>query len=152
MREEAASAAKLAASELSRLVSPYSESSKARNEALEAEDPPSELPPGRDFLPDIKIGVHARPSMSTLHIHIISVDLYSKCLKHRKHYQSFASPFFVSLDDLPLMEEDNLMDPVEQEHVLKGDMGCWRCGGNFGNKFKQLKDHLEEEYLEWRKT
>lgn len=152
MQEEAASAAKLAASELSRLISPHSESCKARNEALDAEDLPKKLPPGRDFLPGIKVGVHAQPSMSTLHIHIISVDNHSQSLKHRKHYNSFNTNFFISLDDFPLMEEDNLMDEEEQTSLIKGDMKCWRCGKNFGNKFKQLKDHLQMEYDEWRKV
>jgi len=150
MKSEAASAADLAASELSRLVSPYSATCKTRNEALNSDDPPDELPPARDFLPDIRIGVHAQPSMNTLHIHIISCDMYSAALKHKKHYNSFNTNFFISLEDFPLMEEDNLMDAREQENLIKGDMRCWRCGRNFGNKFKQLKDHLQEEYEAWR--
>lgn len=150
MKDEAASAAQLAASELSRLVSPYSATCKARNEALDSEDPPDELPPARDFVPDIRIGVHAQPSMNTLHVHIISCDMHSPALKHKKHYNSFNTNFFISLEDFPLMEGDNLMDAREQENLIKGDMKCWRCGQNFGNKFKQLKDHLEEEYDAWR--
>ena len=151
MCDEAASAAKLAASELSRLVGPYSESCKARIEALDLDNPPRTLPTGRDFLSDIKIGIHAQPSMSTLHVHIISVDNHSQCLKHKKHYNSFNTEFFIGLDDFPLMQEDNLMSDEEQTSLIKGDMKCWRCNRNFGNKFKQLKDHLQEEYEEWRK-
>lgn len=152
MHDEAASAAELAASELQRLVAPHSASCKARIEALEADDPPKVLPSGRNFLPEIKIGIHAQPSMNTLHIHIISVDNYSQCLKHKKHYNSFNTEFFIGLDDFPLMEEDNLMSEEEQNSLIKGDMRCWRCGTNFGNKFKQLKDHLQEEYEEWKKV
>lgn len=151
MKTEAASAAQLAASELSRLVSQYSATCKARNDALDSDELPKDLPPARDFLPDIRIGVHAQPSMNTLHVHIISCDMHSSALKHKKHYNSFNTNFFISLEDFPLMEEDNLLDSVEQESLIKGDMKCWRCGKNFGNKFKQLKDHLEEEYEMWKK-
>jgi len=151
MKSEAASAAQLAASELSRLVSPCSATCRARNDALNSDKLPDMLPPARDFLPDIRVGVHAQPSMNTLHIHIISCDMHSPALKHRKHYNSFNTNFFISLEDFPLMEEDNLMDPVELGSLIKGDMKCWRCGRSFGNKFKQLKDHLEEEHEAWRK-
>ena len=149
MKSEAASAAQLAASELSRLISPYSATCKARNDALNSDEPPRDLPGARDFFPDIRIGVHAQPSMNTLHIHIISCDMLSPALKHRKHYNSFNTNFFISLEDFPLMEGDNLMDTAEQNNLIKSDMKCWRCGKSFGNKFKQLKDHLQEEYEAW---
>ena len=151
MKAEAASAAKIAASELSRLVSTSSSKEKARRTALEDDQKAEQLPPARDFLSEIKIGIHAEPSMSTLHIHIVSEDNHSSSLKTKKHYNSFNTNFFVSLEEFPLMEEDNLMDKTEQQALLKGDMKCWRCNKNFGNKFKQLKDHLEDEYQEWRK-
>lgn len=151
MRSEAKSAATLAASELSRLVSPHSKSCQARITALTSDNPPSTLPPTRDFLPDVKIGVHAAPSMDTLHIHIISVDNYSPALKTKKHYNSFNTDFFIDLEEFPLMEGDVNMTVEEQESLIKGDMKCWRCGRGFGNKFKQLKEHLGEEYEEWRK-
>lgn len=41
---------------------------------------------GRDWMNEVKVGVHAHPSMSHLHIHIISADNFSACLKTRKHY------------------------------------------------------------------
>ncbi|KAH8167805.1 hypothetical protein CIB48_g429 [Xylaria polymorpha] len=34
---------------------------------------------------------------------------------------------------------------------LNGDMRCWRCGKNFGNQFKKLKDHLTGEFEDWKK-
>lgn len=48
------------------------------------------------------------------------------------------------------MEGDVNMTEEEQESLIKGDMKCWRCEKGFGNKFKLLKEHLEEEYEEWR--
>ena len=38
---------------------------------------------------------HAIPSLPPLHCHIVSQDLSSVHLKHKKHWNSFASPFFV---------------------------------------------------------
>ncbi|KAG9791518.1 hypothetical protein KCU88_g1019, partial [Aureobasidium melanogenum] len=49
MRQEAEAAVKIAASELCRLISPFSESCKARLAAMENDTPPDQLPPGRDF-------------------------------------------------------------------------------------------------------
>ncbi|KAJ9652168.1 aprataxin-like protein [Neophaeococcomyces mojaviensis] len=161
MRSEARSAAKLAASELTRLVGPHSATCKARNNVLDTLPEPGNsssltevaadhIPPARDFIKDIRIGVHAEPSMNTLHVHIISIDSYSPALKHKKHYNSFNSNFFVPLDDFPLAEDDERMKVEKQKEYAKGDMECWRCGKNYGNRFKELKTHLEDEYHEWR--
>ncbi|KAK3983999.1 HIT-like domain-containing protein [Cladorrhinum sp. PSN332] len=155
MREEAASAAQLAAAELSRIIGPFSASNKARDEAMSSGEVPydsSSLPPGRDFRKEIKVGIHAHPSMAHLHVHIISRDMRSDKVKHRKHYQSFATDFFVELDEYPLAEDDRRRDTGYQNANLK-DKGfvCWRCGRGFGNKFTVLKGHLEEEFEGWRR-
>lgn len=63
MKDEAASAARIAAAELSREISRYSVSNKARSNAMDAGTPFDELPAGRDYLKDIRIGIHAHPSM-----------------------------------------------------------------------------------------
>lgn len=88
--------------------------------------------------------------MATLHIHIISEDNYSPHLKTKKHYNSFNTEFFVRLDEFPLDEGHIALTSQGQAKLIKGDMTCWRCGKNIGNKFKQLKEHLDEEYKEWR--
>ncbi|KAK6529388.1 aprataxin-like protein [Arthrobotrys megalospora] len=120
-------------------------------------DPDSEesqalLPPGRDWTSCIKIGVHARPSMSNLHIHVISEDMHSERLKHKKHYNSFNSGFFVDLDEFPLDKDDARLPGIGHvtNGMLKGDMVCWKCRRNFKNRFKELKDHLEAEYEVWK--
>ena len=94
-------------------------------------------------------GVHAGPSMNHLHIHVLSVDRESPCLKHRKHYNSFATPFFIPIEDFPLADDDRRRHPG-QEGFLKQDFKCWRCGKNFENKFARLKEHLTEEFKAWR--
>lgn len=150
MKEEAATAAKLAAAELSRQLSPSSLSSKARNAAIDAGIPYSDLPPGRDYLSSIRVGIHAHPSMSHLHVHIISADMHSDRVKHRKHYNSFNTSFFIPLADYPLAEDDERRSKTLQNANLAKDFLCWRCGKNFGNKFAELKRHLEEEFDSWK--
>ncbi|OAL21663.1 hypothetical protein AYO20_11335 [Fonsecaea nubica] len=151
VRTEASAAVKLAASELSRLISPYSETCKARIAAMESENPPDNLPPGRDFTKEFKVGIHAHPSMNHLHIHIISRDMHSDRLKHRKHYNSFNTDFFIPLEDFPLARDDIRRQTSYQNANLTKDYKCWRCGKMFGNKFTQLKAHLEDEFKAWRK-
>ncbi|KAF2398826.1 aprataxin-like protein [Trichodelitschia bisporula] len=149
-KEETAKAERLAASELRRIYGPGSRAEQARIKAMEADEPPppEELPEGRDWAAAILSGIHAHPSMSHLHIHIISEDRYSECLRHRKHYNSFATPFLVRLNEFPLSTNDPRRGKV---NFLAHDMQCWRCGKNFENKFAALKRHLEEELQEWKK-
>ncbi|KAK4169995.1 HIT-like domain-containing protein [Cladorrhinum sp. PSN259] len=153
MRQEAASAAKLAAAELSRIIGPFSASNKIRDEAMsKGEVPYDSLPAGRDFMKEIKIGIHAHPSMAHLHVHIISRDMRSDKVKHRKHYQSFTTDFLVELDAYPLSEDDKRREVEYQNNNLKErELVCWRCGKGFGHRFKELKAHLEDEFEEWKK-
>lgn len=141
---------KLAAAELRRRYGKDSAQEQARQTALNADPPPDELPDGRDWNQEIMCGVHAVPSMSHLHVHVISVDRHSEKLKHRKHYNSFATPFFVPIEDFPLAPDDERRHPTRQGY-LKRDFTCWRCGKEFGNRFTELKKHLEEEFEEWKK-
>lgn len=165
VRAECARVKSLAASELRRLFGKFSAQDQAREAALSA-DPPHRsktkeddgedaadddlnLPPGRDWSSSIMVGVHAVPSMSHLHIHVVSVDRRSDTLRHRKHYNSFSTPFFVPLEDLPLAEAD-VRRWSGREGYLKRDFRCWRCGKMFGNGFKRLKEHLEVEFEAWK--
>lgn len=124
---------------------------KAMDKALEAgkEVDEASLPPGRDWNKEVVAGIHTHPSMSHLHVHVLSIDRHSECMRHRKHYNSFATPFLVDLDDFPLTAED--MRRRRKEKFLESDLVCWRCGRNFGNKFARLKAHLDEEFEEWKK-
>jgi aprataxin len=148
----------LAARELRRLYGQYSVSDRPYQEAREAlmtsDDPPppeeleKRLPRGRNWLKEIRVGVHTHPSMNHMHIHIFSREMHSSWMKHKKHYLSFNSSFLVPLEDFPL--------PPNSERFHAGnwpswDMKCWRCGRNFENRFAQLKAHLEEEFEEWKK-
>lgn len=148
-KPEVEKAIDIAASELRRLHGSHSDSEKPRMEALKSEDPPDELPPGRDWRKEVMAGIHTHPSMNHMHIHILSVDRYSPCLKHKKHYLSFTTDFFVPVDSFPLSTAESIRRSKLRWPDL--DMVCWRCGQNFSNHFKKLKEHLEEEFFDWRK-
>lgn len=75
--------------------------------------------------------------------------MQSERMKHRKHYNSFKTPFFIGIDDFPIAEDDVRRHPG-REGYLGSDLKCWRCGKNFGNAFAKLKNHLAEEFSEWK--
>lgn len=149
-RIEVAKLKRIAGLELGRKYGKFSKQDAAREaflkENLDTEGD-NEAPPGRDWEKEIKIGIHACPSMNHLHIHVISVDSYSGCMKHKKHYNSFNTSFFVELDAFPLPVDDERRN---QSKWPDRDLVCWRCKKNFTNKFKMLKEHLVGEFNDWR--
>ena len=150
VRAEVTKLRTLVAKELRRKYGKFSAKDRAREEAMAADPPPEVLPEGRDWEKEVMCGVHAGPSMKHLHVHVLSVDRVSECMRHRKHYNSFATPFFVGMEDFPLEEGDVRRHPG-REGYLKTEFRCWRCGKGFGNRFKRLKEHLEEEFEVWKK-
>ncbi|KAI4168196.1 MAG: hypothetical protein LQ343_006582 [Gyalolechia ehrenbergii] len=155
IQEEVRKLRNLVAKELQRRFGKFSAKERERDEAMEKALDAGEdineaaLPQGRDWSKDVIAGVHTHPSMSHLHIHVLSIDRHNECMRHRKHYNSFATPFLVDVEDFPLGTED--MMRRAKEKWLDRDLVCWRCGRNFGNKFKALKQHLEGEFEEWTK-
>lgn len=137
----------IVASELRRKFGEFSATDRPRLEALESDDPPAQLPPGRDWAKDVQSGIHANPSMTHLHIHVMSRDMVSDCMKRKNHYQSFTTDFFVGLDQFPLAPNDHRRSYGR----FPENMLCWRCGRDFGNKMAQLKQHLAEELEEWKR-
>lgn len=138
---------KIVAEELRRKLGKYSASEQPRRDALESDDIPNELPPGRDWDAEVITGTHANPSMNHLHIHVLSRDLHSECMKKSNHYQSFTTDFFIQMHEYPLSEND----PRRHYRRFPDDMICWKCGKNFGNKMARLKEHLELEFDAWKK-
>jgi aprataxin len=147
VRVEAQKLKTLAAKKLQRKFGPLSKQDEAREAVLNGEVDADELPVGRSWEKEVKVGIHAHPSMNHLHIHVISVDRYSASLKHRKHYNSFATAFFVDLEDFPLAKDD----VRRKASYLNDDMKCWRCGRNYQNRMKEMKEHLTMEFEEWKK-
>lgn len=153
VRAEAATLRKLVAGELQRKLGVYSKGDARRQAVLNGEvegDDGGILPSGRDWEAEVRCGVHAVPSMSHLHVHVFSRDMHSECMKHRKHYNSFNTPFLVDLDDLPLAADDPRRN-TREEAYLKWDFKCWRCSRDFGNQFKKLKEHLDDEFEQWKR-
>lgn len=147
----------LVAKELRRRLGAGSERERRRERALAEQQVQGgggggevEIPAGRDWEAEIRVGIHSRPSMNHLHVHVFSRDMHSPCMKHRKHYNSFNTPFLIDVADFPLAKDDPRRHPGHQGY-LDRSLRCWRCGKEFGNKFKALKDHLEEEFEEWKR-
>jgi aprataxin len=143
----------LVAKELQRRLGANSQSDAQRQAVLDGDAEPEksgELPVGRDWAAEVKAGVHAVPSMKHLHVHVLSRDMFSEALRHRKHYNSFNTPFLVDLNDFPLAADDARRN-TKEEAYLRWDMECWRCERNFKNQFQQLKGHLAEEYETWKR-
>ena len=153
---EAAKLKALVAKELERKFGGQSRSSALRQRVLNGEEEGVEgrndggqLPPGRDWGKEVKVGLHSNPSMSHCHIHVLSRDMSSGCLKHKKHYNSFNTEFFVDLADFPL--DEAAAWARKHSDWSSRDLVCWRCGKNFTNKFLQLKEHLAEEFEAWKR-
>lgn len=107
------------------------------------------LPPGRDWLAEIQVGVHTHPSMNHMHVHVLSREMMSPWVKHKKHYLSMHSRFWVDIEEFPL--EEGGQGRLKLGDWPTWDMVCWRCGQNFGNRFAKLKRHLEDEFEVWKK-
>ncbi|KAH6892141.1 HIT-like domain-containing protein [Thelonectria olida] len=153
VRAEADKLKVLVAKELQRRFGVFSKRDAALQAVLNGDAEPSadgQLPKGRDWSAEVVCGVHAVPSMRHLHVHVLSRDMHSETVRHRKHYNSFNTPFLVNLDDFPLPDGDPRRHTKEAGY-LRYDLKCWRCGRNFGNQFQKLKSHLDEEFDKWKK-
>ncbi|KAI1738486.1 HIT domain-containing protein [Xylaria scruposa] len=154
VRAEATRLKRLAGKELQRLYGRFSAQDKQREAVLNMDvewDVEAPLPVGRDWEKEILVGVHAHPSMHDLHVHVLSRDMVSDCMRNRKHYQSFNTPFLIDIAEFPLPANDVRRNLERGAGFIDEDMGCWRCKRNFGNQFKRLKEHLAEEFEVWKK-
>lgn len=153
VKAETAKLKTLAAKELKRRVGMHSQLEQAREKAMD-DEMAGTWPEGRDWEREIVAGVHAGPSMSHLHVHVLSVDRRSVCMKHGKHYNSFATPFLVGLEEMPLSQEDERRTHGGKLELLERELRCWRCGKGIkrgsGRGFQKLKEHLEGEFEIWR--
>ncbi|XP_057371570.1 aprataxin-like isoform X2 [Daphnia carinata] len=94
-----------------------------------------------------KIGFHAKPSMDHLHLHVVSTDFVSTCLKTKKHWNSFNTEHFLDLPELisKLEENGNLVCyyPTDKdiELYLKKALKCNQCSLE-AKTMPNLKQHL----------
>ena len=91
------------------------------------------------------------PSMAQVHMHVISQDFDSPCLKTKKHWNSFNTSYFMPLDyvrDL-LIKYGNLKKAeiqIDKDDLLKKDLQCNQCDmkpNNMPELILHLKQHLQ---------
>ena len=93
-----------------------------------------------------QLGYHAIASMSRLHMHVISQDFDSPCLKTKKHWNSFTSDFFVNAEQVISMLESSgkvCFNTEQYERQLKLPLKCHVCQVELPNMPK-LKSHLSK--------
>jgi aprataxin len=93
------------------------------------------------------MGFHAVPSLAQVHMHVISTDYDSACLKNAKHWHSFTSAFFmdaVAVRDRLAHTGSLQHTPAEREefeHLLKRPLRCHRCGMTLST-LPSLREHV----------
>ncbi|NWU11942.1 APTX protein, partial [Cephalopterus ornatus] len=102
--------------------------------------------PARESL-EFRLGYHAIPSMSQLHLHVISQDFDSLALKTKKHWNSFTTDYFLNSQDVIEMVRSKgkvvVKDNVSE--LLKLPLRCHRCKQQLST-IPQLKEHLRKHW------
>ena len=103
-----------------------------------------------DTNPDdtFKMGFHAIPSMAQVHMHVISQDFISDCLKTKKHWNSFNTEYFVPCETVLnlLINQGNCSsiqdaNNRDKKELLGRDLQCNQCEFKPKN-MPTLKTHL----------
>uniref|UniRef100_A0A8C1BY44 Aprataxin n=1 Tax=Cyprinus carpio carpio TaxID=630221 RepID=A0A8C1BY44_CYPCA len=91
-----------------------------------------------------RLGYHAIPSMSHVHLHVISQDFDSPCLKNKKHWNSFTTDYFVeSQDVIAMLEHDGKVTVKDgTSELLKLPLRCCFCHKEQPT-IPKLKEHLK---------
>ncbi|GAC93538.1 hypothetical protein PHSY_001103 [Pseudozyma hubeiensis SY62] len=101
---------------------------------------------------DVERAFHSVPSMEHLHLHVVSMDLVSDRLKHKKHYLSFhpSVGFALRLDKVQdMVREGKKTLPKSEgtyERLLRGPLESHHTCQVF-RFFPELKAHLD---MYWR--
>ncbi|XP_029459894.1 aprataxin [Rhinatrema bivittatum] len=92
-----------------------------------------------------RLGYHAIPSMSHVHLHVISQDFDSPCLKNKKHWNSFTTDYFLdSQDVMEMVKKDGKVNVKEgMAELLKSPLRCHVCKQQQAT-VPQLKEHLKK--------
>ncbi|XP_077646375.1 aprataxin isoform X4 [Lonchura striata] len=102
--------------------------------------------PARDSL-EFRLGYHAIPSMSHLHLHVISQDFDSPALKTKKHWNSFTTDYFLNSQDVIEMvrSKGKVMVKDHTSELLKLPLRCHCCKQQLST-IPQLKEHLQKHW------
>ncbi|XP_026215715.1 aprataxin [Anabas testudineus] len=94
-----------------------------------------------------RTGYHAIPSMSHVHLHVISQDFDSPCLKNKKHWNSFTTDYFIESHDVIQMLETNGKVTVKEgtSELLKLPLRCHVCRKELPT-IPALKEHLKSHF------
>ncbi|XP_054866078.1 aprataxin isoform X1 [Amphiprion ocellaris] len=94
-----------------------------------------------------RTGYHAIPSMSHVHLHVISQDFDSPCLKNKKHWNSFTTDYFIeSHDVIQMLETDGKVTVKEgTSELLKLPLRCHMCRKELPT-IPALKEHLKSHF------
>ncbi|XP_042685523.1 aprataxin isoform X2 [Centrocercus urophasianus] len=92
-----------------------------------------------------RLGYHAVPSMSQLHLHVISQDFDSPALKTKKHWNSFTTEYFLNSEDVIEMVRSKGKVTVNDQasELLKLPLRCHLCKQQLST-IPQLKEHLKK--------
>ncbi|XP_061889209.1 aprataxin-like isoform X3 [Entelurus aequoreus] len=96
---------------------------------------------------DFRSGYHAIPSMSHVHLHVISQDFDSPCLKNKKHWNSFTTEYFINSQDVIGMLESHGRVTVREGtgDLLKAPLRCHLCRHQLAT-IPALKQHLKSHF------
>ncbi|XP_010743200.2 aprataxin isoform X3 [Larimichthys crocea] len=94
-----------------------------------------------------RMGYHAIPSLSHLHLHVISQDFDSPCLKNKKHWNSFTTDYLMdSHDVIQMLETDGKVTVKEgTSELLKLPLRCHVCHSEIPT-IPALKEHLKSHF------
>ncbi|XP_036117730.1 aprataxin isoform X3 [Molossus molossus] len=94
-----------------------------------------------------RLGYHAIPSMSLLHLHVISQDFDSPCLKNKKHWNSFNTEYFLESQAVIEMVQEAGRVTVQDgmPELLKLPLRCHECQKLLPS-IPQLKEHLRKHW------
>nr|XP_055157767.1 aprataxin isoform X2 [Nyctereutes procyonoides]XP_055157768.1 aprataxin isoform X2 [Nyctereutes procyonoides]XP_055157769.1 aprataxin isoform X2 [Nyctereutes procyonoides] len=94
-----------------------------------------------------RLGYHAIPSMSHVHLHVISQDFDSPCLKNKKHWNSFNTEYFLESQAVIEMVQHagrvSVRDGMPE--LLKLPLRCHECQQLLPS-IPQLKEHLKRHW------
>ncbi|XP_046313411.1 aprataxin isoform X3 [Marmota monax] len=94
-----------------------------------------------------RMGYHAIPSMSHVHLHVISQDFDSPCLKNKKHWNSFNTEYFLESEAVIKMVQESGRVTVRDgmSELLKLPLRCHECQQLLPT-IPQLKEHLRRHW------
>lgn len=95
-----------------------------------------------------KMGFHAVPSMTRLHMHVISTDFDSICLKNKRHWNSFTTSFFRSASQILSELKTRSCISIDNsfyKRLLEGPLKCHICNEKPKN-IPRLKDHIKTHF------